>query len=125
MEQQFGRDFFESQRFREVEAKIINNAVSEASKTAKRELDLFKFEIVYPKVISKKEANEIEEAVIESRDRKWEEALRKADKSDFTKYLREDYLDLVQFVADEMISSYWNLFLLLIAGIREYVPYNI
>jgi len=39
------------------------------------------------------------------------EALRKADKSNFTKYSREDYLDLVQFVADEMISSYWNLFL--------------
>lgn len=39
------------------------------------------------------------------------EALRKADKSDFTKYSKEDYLDLVQFVADEMTGSYWNLFL--------------
>lgn len=39
------------------------------------------------------------------------EVLRKADKSDFTKFSKDAYLDLVQFVADETISSYWNLFL--------------
>jgi len=39
------------------------------------------------------------------------EVLRKADKSDFTKFAEEFYLGLVQFVAEELISSYWNIFL--------------
>lgn len=39
------------------------------------------------------------------------ETLRQADKSDLTKALKEDYFNLVQFVADEMIDSYWNIFL--------------
>jgi len=39
------------------------------------------------------------------------EALKKADKSSLTKFLKEDYFSLVQFIADEMIISYWNIFL--------------
>ncbi len=39
------------------------------------------------------------------------EALRQADKSDMTKALKEDYFSLVQFIADEMVDSYWNIFL--------------
>ena len=39
------------------------------------------------------------------------EALREADKSDLTKALKEDYFSLAQFVADEMVDSYWGLFL--------------
>ena len=38
-------------------------------------------------------------------------ALRTADESSLTKASKEDYLSLVQFVADEMNDSYWNLFL--------------
>jgi len=38
-------------------------------------------------------------------------ALRKADESDLTKALKKDYFPLVQFTADEMINSYWNIFL--------------
>ncbi len=39
------------------------------------------------------------------------EVLRKADKSDFTKFSRDTYSDLVQFVAGEFINSYWSIFL--------------
>lgn len=39
------------------------------------------------------------------------ERLREADKSDLTKSDKEDYIKLVQFIADEMILSYWNIFL--------------
>jgi len=39
------------------------------------------------------------------------EALREADKSDLTKALKEDYFNLAQFVADEMSTSYWSIFL--------------
>ena len=39
------------------------------------------------------------------------EVLRKADKSDPSKAASEHYSTLVQFVADEMISGYWNIFL--------------
>lgn len=39
------------------------------------------------------------------------ETLRKADKSDLTKATKEDYLSLIQFTADELIETYWNLFL--------------
>ncbi len=39
------------------------------------------------------------------------EALRKADKSDLTKSSIEDYSEIVQFNAQEMISTYWNIFL--------------
>lgn len=39
------------------------------------------------------------------------EVLRKADKSDLTKISKEDYSLLVQFIADETISSYWDIFL--------------
>lgn len=38
-------------------------------------------------------------------------ALRQADKSDLTKSLEEDYSNLVQFNTQEMIDSYWNIFL--------------
>ena len=39
------------------------------------------------------------------------DALRQADKSDLIKALKEDYFPLVQFAADELINSYWNIFL--------------
>ncbi len=39
------------------------------------------------------------------------DALRKADKSGLNKAEKEDYYALVQFVSDELISSYWNIFL--------------
>jgi len=39
------------------------------------------------------------------------DALKKADDSDLTKSSVEDYSQLAQFAADEMIVSYWNLFL--------------
>ncbi len=38
-------------------------------------------------------------------------SLKTADESDLTKFKKEDYFDLVQFVSDEMISFYWNIFL--------------
>ena len=38
-------------------------------------------------------------------------ALRKADKSDLTKSSIEDYSEIVQFNAEEMIDTYWNIFL--------------
>ncbi len=38
-------------------------------------------------------------------------ALRKADKSSLTKTEKDNYLELVQFTADEMTDSYWNIFL--------------
>lgn len=37
--------------------------------------------------------------------------LGKADKSDLTKNDKEDYFDLIQFAADEIINYYWNIFL--------------
>jgi len=39
------------------------------------------------------------------------EVLRSADKSDPSKLRKEDYLRLVQFVADELAGSYWSAFL--------------
>ena len=39
------------------------------------------------------------------------EALRDADKSDLTKASKEDYFSLVQFTSDEMVNSYWSIFL--------------
>lgn len=39
------------------------------------------------------------------------DALRKADKSDLTKALKEDYFSLIQFIVEELIYSYWNIFL--------------
>jgi Fic family protein len=39
------------------------------------------------------------------------EVLRKADKSGLNKAERIDYLDLVQFTAQEMLDTYWNIFL--------------
>lgn len=39
------------------------------------------------------------------------EKLREADKSDLTEIKKEDYAELVEFVAGEMIESYWNIFL--------------
>ena len=38
-------------------------------------------------------------------------ALKKADKSNPTKYSIEDYSEIVQFNAGEMIDSYWSIFL--------------
>ena len=39
------------------------------------------------------------------------EVLRKADNSNLTKVDEKNYYPLIQFVADEMIKSYWNIFL--------------
>jgi Fic family protein len=50
--------------------------------------------------------------VIRNRNReKYLKSIRKADNSDLFKINNEDYLDLVQFIADEMIESYWDIFL--------------
>ena len=38
-------------------------------------------------------------------------ALRQADKSDLTKFNRDDYGRLILFLADQMIQSYWSIFL--------------
>ncbi len=42
---------------------------------------------------------------------KYLKAMRKADNSNLFKTKSEDYFELVQFVADEMINSYWSIFL--------------
>jgi len=39
------------------------------------------------------------------------EAMRVADKSDFNKFDKKDYSELIDFCADEMTGSYWDLFL--------------
>jgi Fic family protein len=39
------------------------------------------------------------------------EAMRIADKSDLTKFENKDYSELIGFCANELISSYWDLFL--------------
>ena len=39
------------------------------------------------------------------------DALRDADNSDLSRSDKKDYFELVQFIADEMIASYWNIFL--------------
>jgi len=50
--------------------------------------------------------------VIRNKNReKYLKAMRKADNSNLFKIKNEDYLELVQFLADEMIESYWNIFL--------------
>ncbi len=38
-------------------------------------------------------------------------SLKTADESSLTSAKKEDYADLVNFIADEMILSYWNIFL--------------
>ena len=50
--------------------------------------------------------------VIRNKNReKYLKAMRKADDTDLFKTKTEDYFDLVQFVANEMIEGYWNIFL--------------
>jgi Fic family protein len=50
--------------------------------------------------------------VIRNKNReKYLKAMRKADNSDLFKVKIEDYSELVQFIANEMIESYWNIFL--------------
>ena len=44
------KNFLNSDLFREIENKVVGEAVSEANKTARRELELFKFEMVYPQI---------------------------------------------------------------------------
>ncbi len=39
------------------------------------------------------------------------DVLRKADNSDLTKVDEKNYTPLIQFVADEMVRSYWNMFI--------------
>lgn len=81
-EQQFDdniKNFIDSDLFRDMENKVISEAISEASKSARRELELFKFEIVYPEIVSKKEREEIENEITNFREKKWQEALKKAD----------------------------------------------
>ena len=34
-----------------------------------------------------------------------------ADKSSFTSIKKQDYKDLVQYIADELVTNYWNIFL--------------
>ena len=68
-------NFFESDIFKQKEKQIIDKAIS----GTKRELDLFKFEIIYHQIVSKEEREEIEEEIINIRERKWQEALKKAD----------------------------------------------
>ncbi len=72
------REFFNSDFFKEIENKVVGEAISEASKTARRELDLFKFEIIYQMIVSKKELVEVEEFINELRNKKWREALKKS-----------------------------------------------
>lgn len=56
--------------------------------------------------------NDYPPLVIHKKTRKeYLEALKEADKSEPIKFEKKDYLNLIQFVADEMISSYWNIFL--------------
>ncbi len=38
-------------------------------------------------------------------------ALRAADRSDLTKSSKEDYQELINFIAEEMIKTYWEIFL--------------
>ena len=42
---------------------------------------------------------------------KYLRVMRKADKSDLTKSEVEDYANLVEFVSNEVVSSYWTIFL--------------
>ncbi len=50
--------------------------------------------------------------IIQNKNReKFLTAMRKADNSDLFKAKTEDYSKLVQFIADEMIKSYWSIFL--------------
>lgn len=72
------KDFFNSNIFKKIENKVVGEAVSEATNTVRRELELFKFEVLYPQIVSKKERDEIETEVTKIRDKKWQEALKKA-----------------------------------------------
>jgi len=50
--------------------------------------------------------------IIQNKNReKYLNFMRKADKSDLFKIEIKDYLDLIQFGSNEMVGSYWNLFL--------------
>ncbi len=50
--------------------------------------------------------------VIKNKNReKYLKSMRKADNSDLFKTKIEDYYDLVQLISNEMIESYWNIFL--------------
>jgi Fic family protein len=56
--------------------------------------------------------NDYPPIVIQKKERHYYlEALKKADESDLSKFKKEDYFDLIQFTSDEMIFSYWNIFL--------------
>lgn len=72
-------NFLNSETFRQVEAKIIKDAVSATNKSVRRELELFKFEVIYPQIVPQKEQREIEREIIKMRDKKWTEALKKAN----------------------------------------------
>lgn len=76
------KEFFNSVFFREIENKVVEEVVSEASKTARRELELFKFEMIYPMIVSKREREEVEEFIDKSRNKKWQEALNKAGRDE-------------------------------------------
>lgn len=71
-------EFINSEAFKQIENKIVQDVVSEATNTARKELELFKFEILYPLIVSKKEREEIEEFIDVLRNKKWREALKKA-----------------------------------------------
>ncbi len=72
------KEFLRSDLFKEIEKKIVGEAVSEASKTARRELELFKFEMLYPLIVSEREREEVEGFIGELRNKKWQEALKKS-----------------------------------------------
>ncbi len=71
-------NFLNSETFKQVEERIIKDAVSATNKSVRRELELFKFEIIYPQIIPQKEQIEIERDITKMRDKKWGEALKKA-----------------------------------------------
>ncbi|GAJ22793.1 unnamed protein product [marine sediment metagenome] len=68
-------NFLDSDTFKEIEKQIMDKVIS----GARRELDLFKFEMIYPQIVSKQEIDEIEEEIVNIREREWKEALKKAD----------------------------------------------
>jgi len=72
------KDFFGSEVFKDFENKVVKEAVSAANETARKELNLFKFEMLYPNIVSEKEREEVEREVIEFRDEKWKKALEEA-----------------------------------------------
>jgi len=64
-------NFFDIPAFKEMEKRIFSGV--------RRELNLFKFELIYPQIVSEQERGEIEEEIINIRDKKWKKALKKTN----------------------------------------------